>query len=165
MRVHVNDTRLVARDLPGCLWVFGLWFVAGGTLAMTLTFLASNASSMSWRDRAITFGLGVACALAGLFVLRTAPMTITTLDRATGRGTLERRGLRRRERSEFSLASVLIADVGVTRDSEGTEVYQLRLQLSDARILPLHAQPYLTRETALAGARQLRQFLRLPEKA
>jgi hypothetical protein len=165
MRVHVSDTRLVTRDLPGCLWIFGLWFVAGGTLAIALTFLASNAASMSWRDRAITFGMGVACAVAGLFVLRTAPMTITTLDRATGRGTLEHRGLRRRTRSEFSLASVLIADVGVTRDSEGTEVYQLRLQLSDARVLPLHAQPYLTRETAFERARQIRVFLGLPEKA
>jgi hypothetical protein len=165
MRLHVSDKRLVVRDLPGCLWVFGLWFVAGGTLAIVLMFLASNAASMPWRDRAMTLGIGLACALAGLIVIRTAPMTVTTLDRATGQGTLERRGLARHERTEFPIAAVWIADVAVTRDDEGSEVYQLRLHLCDARVLPLHARPYLTRSTAFEAARRIREFLGLAERA
>lgn len=73
MRIEERGNTLTVRATPGCMWIFGLWFVAGGVLAMAMTFLASNAHELEWWERLLAFAIGAACAAAGSFVILGMP--------------------------------------------------------------------------------------------
>src|SRR5687767_2922999 len=117
MRIEERGNVLTVRATPGCMWIFGLWFIAGGVLAMAMTFLASNAHELAWWERLFAFVIGAACAAAGLFVILGAPAIHAAFDRTSGRAVVTTAGIRKRQRVEFSCRDVCVVDLAEERDS------------------------------------------------
>ena len=141
------------------MWLFGLWFVAGGTLAMAMTFAASNAHELTWWGRLFVFTIGVGCAAAGLFTIVGAPAIRAVFDRTSDRVVVTTTGLRARSRVEFACREVCIVDLKEEKDSDGDPMYQVRLWLRDGRAILLQSQPVHGREWCAARADAIRRFL------
>lgn len=159
MRIEERGNILTARATPGCMWIFGFWFVAGGVLAMSMTFLASNAHELAWWERLFAFTIGAACAAAGLIVILGAPAIHAVFDRTSGRAIVTTTGLRSRQRIEFACRDVCVVDLQQEQDSDGDPMYRVRLWLRDGRAILLQSQAMHGREWCAVRAEMIRRFL------
>ena len=165
MRITQSDLRLVARDTPGCLWLFGLMFVASGTFV-----LASAPFSKEWAgfvalERTTILAIGIAHLAVGLFLIRRTPATVLELDRTRGLGVhrLRHPGDREWTVTQFRLADLRDVDVLQSRDSDGDPAYTVRLVLADGRQLKLHCATMAAKAPAEAKAGQVRRFMELKD--
>jgi hypothetical protein len=131
MRIIETGSRLVLRDVPIGLWVFGLVFVAlhvaGGARA-TVTEL----------DRAANRG-----------TLR--------VRRLWSRW----RGAHGTERTEFALGDARAVEIVQSKDGDGDPMYQLRLWLAESESLWLQAQAVHGEARVREQADRVRHFLQL----
>jgi hypothetical protein len=164
MRIQHSASRLTLRDRPGCLWLFGLLFVASGTFVLgSVPFAPEWATFGRWERAAIlAIGLGHFC--AGLWLVRRHPTTRLELDRAQGTGTFSIRhpGDRVPTVTRFSLSDLRDVRILEQRDSDGDPSFALALVLAEGGELRLHGAPARTRATVTEWARPLRQFAGLP---
>jgi hypothetical protein len=168
VRIIETDSRLVLRDVPGVIWVFGLVFVASGLFVLSVPFLAPEWRGFGLWQRLAVLAIGAAHFGVGLYTTYRARATVTDLDRSQGRGSQRNRGLWSRwqgangaARTEFALADVRAVEIVQSKDDEGDPMYQLRLCLRDSESLWLQAQPAHGEEAAHERARRVRRFLRL----
>ena len=161
MRISERGDVLTITDRPGLVWFLGLWFIAGGVMAMALVFLATNAPDMEWWERTIAFAIGAAVFAAGVFVLANSPTIITVLNRSTGVASMHVRGLRTNERIAFRLRDIIVVEMRESKDSDGDPCYHLRLGLRTGRVLPLHSMDLHGRESCDAERERIRRFLAL----
>jgi hypothetical protein len=159
VRIEERGNVLTARATPGCVWIFGFWFVAGGILAMLMTFIATNAHDLLWWERLLAFTIGAGCAAAGMFVIVTAPAIHAVFDRTSGRAIVTTTGLRGRSRVQFACRDVCIVDLKEDKDSDGDPTYRVRLWLQDGRAVLLQSQPSRGREWCAVHADTIRRFL------
>ena len=160
MNITERDGTLVVRDTPGCLWLFGAWFVAGGAIALPMPFVAVNRAEVPWWAKAIAVGLGIATVSAGLLLIRAFPSTRTEIDSVAGRVRVAKRTPFSATRvEEFALSDVGVLQVLPESDSDGDTHYSLRLLLKDGREVPLHAQPAYGKEWVDARATRIRDYL------
>jgi hypothetical protein len=168
MRLIESRDRLVLRDVPGVLWVFGLVFVASGSFVLTAPFWADE-----WRDfgvwqRLAMLAIGVAHVGGGLFTAGQPRATVTELDRAKGRGAQRVRrfwsrwdGASSSAPAEFPLGDVRAVEVVRSKDGDGDPVFQVRLRLAQGESLWLQAQPASGEARATENAERVRRFLGL----
>ncbi|HEX6054092.1 MAG TPA: hypothetical protein VFZ21_32705 [Gemmatimonadaceae bacterium] len=162
MRVTDRGTMLVIQDTPGCLWIFGTWFMAGGVVALAMPFVAVNRADVSFWVKLLVVGIGIVALGAGWYTIRTSPTTHTELDATSGR-------VRVRSRVPFSgthIDDFAFGDIGVvqvlpSRDSDGDEQFSLRLLLRDGRAIALHTHPSGNRGTVEGVAARIREYLGL----
>jgi hypothetical protein len=163
MKITEANGRMVIADTPGCLWLFGLMFVASGLLVLSVPF-----TSESWIDlvlwlRCAVFAIGASHFAAGLWTIRRHAATRTELDRATGTGTHRVRspGARVPTVTAFPLGDVRAVEIRPDKDSDGDPMFQLRLWLRDSRVLPLQSQPAHGESRTRENAERIRRFLGL----
>jgi hypothetical protein len=161
MRVTEHGGVLTIHDRPGCLWGLGLWFIAGGTLAISMLWVATNAHELAWWERVLIFLIGGGCVAGGLVTLRMAPEIVTVLDRARDLGRMRIRGLRTRELLEFRCRDVIVVEIHEEKDSDGDPCWQLRLGMKHGRALPLHSMHRHGRGWCEARQREIREYLGL----
>jgi hypothetical protein len=122
--------QLTLHDSPGCYWLFGLFFIAVGSLFVAGPLgLFSDLEEVSVPVRAVTLLLGLAGVGAGIYVIYGAPETQTVFDAQTGEVRLKRRGLFRRETIEHSLSEIAAVYVEEGQDSEGDAIYRPTMRL------------------------------------
>jgi hypothetical protein len=170
MRIIETSSRLVLRDVPIGLWLFGLVFVTSGSFV-----LASPLWSSEWRDfrlwvQLAILTIGAAHLAGGLYVTGKARATVTELDRASNRGSHRVRRLWSRwrgahgaERAEFALADARAVEIVQSKDGDGDPMYQLRLWLAGSEWLWLQAQAVHGEARVREQAERVRDFLGLDE--
>ena len=165
MKITASDGVLELHDTPGCLWLFGAFFVASGSIALLAAFYASNASELRWWERGIVVLVGMSHLAAGIHVVRTAPATRLRLTAASG-GMIEISALWTKPRLEqFAVSDVHDFEIRQAKDSDGDITYQLWMWLRDGRRLPLHGVPLASRAACESAQRSLRDWLAtVPER-
>ena len=163
MRITQSGLRLVAKDTPGCLWLFGLVFVSSGTFVLVAAPLSQEWAGFVGWERTAILAIGIGHLAAGLFLIRYTPATVLELDRTRGTGThrLRHPGDREWTITQFRLAD--LRDIGVLQssDSDGDPAYTVRLVLADGRELRLHAATMNSRGPADQKAGEIRRFVGL----
>ena len=160
MRISERGSTLVVRDTPGCVWVFGLWFIAGGAIALIMPFVAVNRDEVPGWAKLVAFLIGIAVVTAGGLVIRATPSTYTVIDSAAGRVRVTTRHFGGPARvEELALTDVALLQVLPGTDSDGDTNYSLRLLLKDGRAIPLHAQPAYGKDWIETRASRIRAFL------
>jgi hypothetical protein len=164
MRIQQSASRLVARDTPGCLWLFGLVFVMSGTFVLVAVPLSREWATFTGWERAGILAIGIGHLGGGLWLIRHTPATRLELDRTRGTGThrIRHPGDRRETVVAFRLADLRDVDVLEERDSDGDPAFVVRLRLADGRTLRLHGATVPTRAPAVERAGEIRRFLGLP---
>lgn len=168
MRIIETDSRLVIRDIPVVLWLFGLVFVASGSFVLTVPFIAPEWSGFVLWQRLAVLAIGASHLAGGLFMTGRARATITELDRIANRGTYRVRrlwsrweGVRGSEPTEFALDDAHAVEIVRSKDSDGDPMYRLRLWLADSEYLWLQAQAVHGEARARDKAERVRRFLGL----
>jgi len=164
MRIQQSASRLVVRDTPGCLWLFGLVFVMSGTFVLVAAPLSPQWASFTGWERTGILAIGIGHLGGGLWLIRHTPATTLELDRARGTGT--HRSRHPGDRSEtvvaFSLADLRDVDVLEERDSDGDPAFVVRVRLADGRQLRLHGATVRDRARAAERAGEIRRFVGMP---
>ena len=168
MRIIETGSRLVLRDVPIGLWVFGLVFVASGSFVLASPLWAAEWGDFKlWIQLAI-LAIGAAHVAGGLHVAGRARATVTELDRAANRGTQRVRRLWSRwrgahgaERTEFALGDARAVEIVQSKDGDGDPMYQLRLWLAESESLWLQAQAVHGEARVREQAERVRHFLQL----
>ena len=170
MRIAESGSRLVLRDVPVGLWLFGLVFVTSGSFVLTVPLWAPE-----WRDfqlwqRLALVAIAVSHLAGGLFMAGNARATVTELDGATKRGSHRVRRLWSRwhgahgtERTEFALDAARAVEIVHSRDGDGDPMYQLRLWLAGSESIWLQAQAVHGETRVREQAERVRHFLGLDQ--
>jgi len=167
LRIHRTESRLVLNDVPGALWLLGLTFTASGTFVLTIPFWA-----VEWREfgiwaRLAVLAIGIGHLAGGLYAASQPAATRTELDRATGVGTQLVRKLwpfGRGSTSRFSVGDVRDVEIVRAKDNDGDPTFQLRLWLSESRVLWVQAQPARGEQRAREHADEVARFLTLERR-
>ena len=160
MRLIERGTSIEVRDTPGCLWLLGAWFIAGGALAIAMPFIATNRDALGWGAKAVAIVIGLGVFAGGAYTLASTHWFRLRLDPLSRRAELERGGpFGRRETIPFSFADVRSVEVRPGRDSDGDPVFELRIWLRSGQFLVPHGQPLRGEEQARAQAERLRAAL------
>jgi len=118
MRVLRSTGSVELRRTPGCLWAFGLWFVAGG--ALCLGMVAFHAQGLAPWERAVAALIGGGVLAGGLFHLATTPATSLRFDLVRRRIRYERRApLRRRVIVDVPITDFTGYSFARSTDSDG----------------------------------------------
>jgi hypothetical protein len=161
MRIQQTGLRLVAKDTPGCLWLFGLVFVSSGTFVLaSVPFSAEWAGFTGWERTAI-LAIGISHLGAGLWLIRSTPATVLELDRTRGLGThrLRHPGDRDWTVTRFPLADLRDVNLLEGSDSDGDPTFAIRLVLADGRELRLHGATMASKTAAEGKAREIGKFI------
>jgi len=166
MRIIETGSRLVLRDIPRGLWLFGLVFVASGSFVLTVPFVAPEWHGFRLWERLAVLAIGASHLAGGLFMVGRARATVTELDRATSRGWQRVRGFWSRwegahgsERTEFALDGARAVEIVHSKDSDGDPMYRLRLWLAESESLWLQGQPVHGEARVREQAERVRRFL------
>jgi hypothetical protein len=160
MRVTDRGTMLVIEDTPGCLWIFGVWFIAGGILALAMPFVAENRADVPLWGKVVAILLGAAAAVTGWVTMRHSPTIRTELDAASGRVRVRTRApFGGTHVDDFAINDIGIVQVFPSRDSEGDEQFSLRLLLRDGRTVALHTHPSSSKSAIEGVAKRIREYL------
>ena len=165
LRIDESPDRLVVRDSPKGLWLFGSLFVTSGLVVLTIPFVSTAWHGFVLWERLAILAIGIGHLSGGAWTVWRQVETITTFNRLTGDARSVRRHpfSWRAQRAEFKLADARALEIQSSVDSEGDPMYQLRLWLSGSRVLPLQGQPAHGRERAETSAATLRRALGLPD--
>lgn len=140
MKTIYENQKLVIKETPGCLWIFGLFFAIGGA-----TFVYGSLGGYSNYEKitplvaAVHFTLGAAAFAVGYWVLFKSPVTHITIDRDSETVTYKTRGLAGRKLQTFRFADVKAFDVIEETDSEGSPIFSLALQPITGELIRISA--------------------------
>jgi hypothetical protein len=164
MRIQHSASRLVVRDTPGCLWLFGFVFVMSGTFVLVAVPLSPEWVTFTGWERAAILAIGIGHLGGGLWLIRHTPATTLELDRARGTGThrIRHPGNRSETVVAFTLADLRDVDVLEERDSDGDPAFVVRVLLADGRQLRLHGATVRDGARAAGRAGEIRRFMGMP---
>lgn len=131
MKLKQTENELIIDEAPGCLWIFGLFFmVIGGAFAYGGLGGFSNSTELASWELALTFFMGSAGVATGIWIIYAAPVTKVTVDRNANRITHLRKGIFGKTEKVYALDEVkefcLIEEV----DDDGDPVWSLGLALA-----------------------------------
>ncbi len=168
MRIIETGSRLVLRDVPIGLWLFGLVFVSSGSFVLSAPLWAEEWGGFRFWERLAVIAIGVSHLAGGLFTAGQARATVTELDRATNRGSQRERRLWSRwrgafgaARTDFALGDARAVEIVHSKDGDGDPMYRLRLWLAGSESLWLQAQAVHGEARVREQAARVRHFLQL----
>ena len=142
-RIDESAERIVVRDTPIGMWMFGSVFILSGLVVLSIPFASTAWSGFALWQRAAVVAIGVAHFLGGAWLVWSHAATRTTFDRASAEGAhVVRRPFESRAKvTHFNVNEVRAIDVERATDSDGDPTYRLRIWLSGSRVLALQGQP------------------------
>ncbi len=133
MKIERDGQTLRISETPGCVWLFGAFFVVIGAV-----FVYGASGGYSNYEETTRFGIaahfigGLMAVAVGFGVIWYAPLTRLTIDRNTESVTLKRHGLSGRTHRIYRFDDVkeffILEDV----DSDGDPVWTLGMELADS---------------------------------
>lgn len=160
-RIDESPDRVVVRDTPIGMWVFGSVFVLTGLIVLSIPFTSTAWTGFVLWERAAVLAIGLGHFLGGSWSVWRYVETRTTFDRGTGEGLhiVRRPFARGVKTTPFDVNDVRTVDIEQSTDNDGDPMYQLRIWLSGSRVLPLQGQPAHGEARARAAESKLRRAL------
>ena len=155
MKARIEGNRLVIKDQPFGFWLFYLFFVAGGSIALILSLTAAP----EWTTTIIGSVIGLGNIAGGLYMLRREPASIVEIDKGAGEIRVRRWYPVGKRHKTYPLSNLSSAEVEITEHSEGGSVFRPRLCIGKSDFVPVSLFWYQTGEPSEAVVREIRTFL------
>jgi len=138
MKLKTNENELIIKEAPGCLWIFGLFFigVAGTILYGSLGGFTNYREIPPWQI-ALAFFMGSIGVAAGFWIIYVAPVTTVRVDKRRNILALTRRGITGKTEDIYTLAQVKDFCLIEETDSEGEPIFSLGLDFVGGQIVKL----------------------------
>lgn len=146
MRLREDFNQIIVRENPGCLWLFGIFFmsVGGAFVYGALGGFTNHATTPKWQLM-LAFIMGASAVGCGIWIIYNAPFTKLFINRQTNRIRHERRGLSGKIVNEYSFDEIEQFALLEEKDDEGDQIWSLSMNLTNGEtvkisVLPSHAE-------------------------
>ncbi len=138
MNIYTSGNRLILRDSPGCFYLVGLFFIALGALTVGVAIgSASDPAVGPIGSRTLVFALGMSAIASGLYVIYDSPGSRVIVDSDALTLMIYRRGLLRKERSNYLFSEIQDIYLVDKEDVDGAPVFSLRMRLVEGKEVAL----------------------------
>ncbi|HEY0427813.1 MAG TPA: hypothetical protein VGC76_08520 [Pyrinomonadaceae bacterium] len=136
MQFEQTENELVIQEAPGCLWMFGLFFAAVGSIFVygSLGGAADYKSQALWM-LALAFVMGATGVCTGIWIIYRAPFTKVVVNRIENEVTITRRGLFLNRMSLYSFDEIDCFCLVEEEDDESSPVWSLGINLSNGETI------------------------------
>jgi hypothetical protein len=142
MKVRQTANELTIEETPGCLWLFGLFFVM-----VSAVFVYGALGGFTNYDRvpgwalAASFFMGAIGISVGVRQIYRAPVTHIIINRQNKTVTHVRRGLSGKEKTVYGYDQVKQFRTVETVDDEGTPIWSFGLEFHGGKIIEISSLP------------------------
>lgn len=161
MKVEESVNQITLKETPGCLWIFGLFFVImGGILVYGTLGGFSNWNEVSAWQLVIAFFVAVSVMGGGVLVISKAPVTRVFINRIEDTVLIIRYGFRGRQTNTYRFEEIkqfcLIEDI----DSDGDLAWSFGMELADGEKVRISAVVMHTEDFQQKYVFQINEFMR-----
>lgn len=131
MKLTRDQNELVIKEAPGCLWIFGLFFIviAGSFVYGSLGGFSNYKSLAQWEILAAFF-MGSFGVIIGFWIIYSAPVTKLTIDKQHNLLVHTRRGITGKTEKTYSLTEIKEFTLIEDDDMDGDPIFALGLELT-----------------------------------
>lgn len=136
MKLEQTEYELTIKEAPGCLWIFGLFFMAiGSTFVYGSLGGFTNYREIPPWQLALAFLMGSVGVAAGLWIIYRAPVTKVTVDIDRKIIIHERAGITGKNTNYYNLDQVKEFCLIEENDDEGAPIWSLGLTLANREVV------------------------------
>lgn len=138
MRVERAPDKLILRDAPGCLWLFGAFFIAVASV-----FVYGSVGGFTDYDQVpryalvFSFVMGAIGIAVGVWQISAHPFSKVIIDKRFATVILTRVGLRGKNASVYNFFEIRDFFVTEGEDDEGGKLWRLALRLENGETVEL----------------------------
>lgn len=156
MIVRARDQMIEVDDTPFMFWVYALSFIIiGGIFFAGPISLFPDIDRLRWSLRVAIGTVGALSVSVGTWILIGSPRSRIVADAGRALIRLDRWGIGRRERFEWSIGDLVAVQLSERRDDDGERVFRLSLVVRDGRTVPMSEVWHHGRERMAEAVRQL----------
>ena len=161
MQAKQIDDELILRDAPGCLWLFGAFFVfVGGVFVYGSLGGFTNRDEVPWWLIPFSFFMGATTVGVGIWQIAAHPSSKVTMNSLTKTVLHERRGLFKKSDRIFRFDEIRHFSVEQSEDDESNPIWKLELNLTSGETVELTSVWERNQEKCEAVAQTANQFLK-----
>lgn len=138
MRLTRTENELLLRDKPGCLWIFGLFFIS-----VSSVFVYGSLGGFTNYDRvpgwaiSFSFFMGAIGIAIGVWQISSHPLSKIVINRQTKIIAWSQRGLFKKIDRVFRFEDVREFAVDRGEDSEGDPIWKVELNLTSGETVEI----------------------------
>lgn len=161
MRVTQTIDEMILQETPGCLWLFGSFFIL-----VSSVFVYGSLGGFTNYDKvprwaiAASFFVGAIGISVGVWQIYRAPITIITINQRKKTVTHKRRGVFGSKSDEYGFDQVKHFRVVEDVDNEGDKIWYLGLEFYGGKIIRVSSMPSRSVERDQTIAERTNLFLR-----
>jgi len=138
MKIKQTENELITQEMPGCLWIFGLFFAFVGSI-----FVYGSLGGFTNADEVLRYAIylaflmgaiGVAC---GVWVISRAPVSKIVVNRINETVVYTKYGLSGKTESRFRFDEIKQFCLVEEKDSEGDTIWSLGLELANRETIKI----------------------------
>jgi hypothetical protein len=148
MKIKQNPNEIIIFEMPGGLWLFGLFFaVIGGIFVYGSLGGFTNSDQQAGWMLALAFLMGSVGVAAGLWIIYRAPVTKVTINRLEKKVWLIRWGLFGKQESVYDFADLEKFCLIEGKDDEGDAIWNFGMKLATGEMISItslssHSEEY-----------------------
>ncbi len=140
MKITQTNDKLTIHETPGCVWIFGLFFVlVGGAFVYGALGGLTDWDRQSPLMLAIALVFGVIGVGSGVWIISRAPISNVVVDRFNEIVVWTRYGFMGRETFVYKFENVERFRLIEDRDTEGAEIWWFGMELVNGEVLTIGA--------------------------
>ncbi|MFT3745966.1 MAG: hypothetical protein QM785_16980 [Pyrinomonadaceae bacterium] len=140
MKIERTDQTLTIKETPGCLWIFGLFFMpVGGSFVFGALGGYSNYTQLAPWILGIYLLFGLIAVTCGYWIIFKAPVTRLTINRSSETVVLKRRGIAGKVDRTFNFSEIKEFCLIEESDDEGDPIFSLGIDLVSGEEIKLSA--------------------------
>ncbi len=136
MKIRQNENELTIEETPGCLWIFGLFFV----VISGIFVYGSLGGFTNWDEIPryaidLSFLMGAIGIAVGIWIISMAPITKVVVNRRMNTVVHMRRGLAGKQENIYSFRQIKQFCLVEDKDGDGDPVWTLGMELSNGEMI------------------------------
>ena len=136
MKSIQTENELILEETPGCLWIFGLFFVFVGAVFVygALGGLVDYQTQAAW-TLALAFLIGSSAVAVGIWIIYRAPITKVVINRIEDSVLMTRFGLFGKQQTTYYFDEIEQFCLVAEKDDEGSDIWSVGMKLIDGEMI------------------------------
>ena len=161
MKIKRAENNLILQDSPGCLWIFGSFFVLIGAL-----FVYGSLGGFENRDEVPTYAIylaffmGAIAVGVGIWQIYIHPFSQISIDKQTRTIVCTQKGLFGKREKVYRFEEVAEFCVAESEDDESNPIWRTALKLNDGKTIEISKVWEHSRENSETAAETANNFIR-----
>jgi len=159
--IQHTTTNLIIKDSAGCLWLFGLFFVAiAGTFVIGLMGAFNNLNELNQLEQTAAWIVSLSGVAAGIWIIYSNPAIRSDFNKRESVVKITRKSLMRNETESYPLADIKDEVVKESKDDEDSPIFSVEMILSAGRTTALTKTWLRNKEELEKVVDQIKNFIK-----